>query len=223
MSRRYQQFFYSFTHGLVGLHGHFAMVQEVKASLIVQDLTYTADAFGVGGNSITIQYVGDGVAGAETVNVTGSAIVVHMDPTAISGSTATQIKTAVDASVAAAALVDVSVSGTGSNVQAVAAATPLAGGISDTIANSILGVSSITQSGVGEVTIVLQDVWKAVQSLEFQVLSATAQDLIPQVKSVNLTTKTIVLNLLTAGTPTDPTSDITIYMRMLIRSSSITI
>lgn len=98
------------------------------AALVVQDLTYTADLFGTAGNSITIQYIGDGVAGAETVNVVASAIVVHMDPTAVTGSTATQIKAAVDASVAASALISVAVTGTGSNVQAVAAATPLAGG-----------------------------------------------------------------------------------------------
>ncbi len=112
----------------------------VASSLVVQDLTYTADVRGTAGDGITIQYVGDGVAGAETVDVTTLAIVVHMDPTAVIGSTATQIKTAVDASVAASALISVAVSGTGSNVQAVAAATPLAGGVAsevDVTANSV--------------------------------------------------------------------------------------
>ncbi len=112
----------------------------VASHLIVQDLTYTAATRGVAGDSITIQYVGDGVAGAETVNVTATAIVVHMDPTVIVGSTATQIKAAIDASAAALLLVSVAISGTGSNVQAVAAATPLAGGVNsevDVTANTL--------------------------------------------------------------------------------------
>lgn len=105
----------------------------VSSSLIVQDLTYTAATRGVAGDSITIEYIGDGVAGAETVDVTVNAIVVHMDATVIIGSTATQIKTAVDASSAAHALVSVAVTGTGSNVQAVAAATPLASGVNSEV------------------------------------------------------------------------------------------
>lgn len=106
----------------------------VKASLIVQDLTYTAVAFGTSGNSITIRYLGDGTGGAETVSVVGNAITVHMEDGA---STATQIRAAVIASVAASALVTVAVSGTGSNAQAAAAATPLAGGIGDAAAVTI--------------------------------------------------------------------------------------
>lgn len=105
----------------------------VAASLVVQDLTYTADVRGTAGNSITIQYIGDGTAGAETVDVTVNAIVVHMDPTAVTGSTATQIKTAVDASVPASALISVAVTGVGENVQAVAASTPLAGGVASEV------------------------------------------------------------------------------------------
>lgn len=98
------------------------------ASLVVQDLTYTAQDAGEAGNDITIQYIGDGVSGSETVNVTGTNIVVHMDPTAVTGSTADDILAAIEASGPADALVAVAVTGTGSNVQAVAAATPLAGG-----------------------------------------------------------------------------------------------
>ena len=46
----------------------------VAATLIVQDLTYTAVTAGTAGNSITIAYVDDGTAGAETVSVLGTAI-----------------------------------------------------------------------------------------------------------------------------------------------------
>jgi hypothetical protein len=108
----------------------------VAADLAVQDLTYTADVAGVAGNDITIAYIADGTAGAETVDVTGTDIVVHMDATPVTGSTATQIKTAVDASAPASALISVAVTGTGSNVQAAAAETPLADGAEPVIVST---------------------------------------------------------------------------------------
>jgi hypothetical protein len=105
----------------------FAVAAETAASLIVQDLTYTAVAnLGAGGNSITIAYVAGGTAGAEVVTVTGNAISVSMETTV---STATQVKAAIDASAAAIALVSVAVTGTGSTAQVAAAATALAGGV----------------------------------------------------------------------------------------------
>lgn len=102
-----------------------ALDAGVAADLEVQDLTYTADDVGVAGNDITIAYVDDGTGGAETVDVTGTDIVVHMEAAV---STATQIKTAVDASAPASALISVAVTGTGSNAQNAAAETPLADG-----------------------------------------------------------------------------------------------
>ena len=95
------------------------------AVLVVQDLTYTAVEAGPDGNSITIAYIDDGVAGAETVDVTGTDIVVHMDDGV---STALEIEAAINASAAALLLVEVAVTGTGSDAQVAAAETPLAGG-----------------------------------------------------------------------------------------------
>lgn len=105
----------------------FVVPTETAASLIVQDLTYTAVAdLGQDGNSITIAYTGSGTAGAEVVTVTGTAISIQIG----SGvSTATQIRTAFNASAAAVALASCAVSGTGSNAQTTASATPLAGGV----------------------------------------------------------------------------------------------
>lgn len=100
---------------------------ETAASLIVQDLTYTAVAdLGSGGNSITIAYVAGGTAGTEVVTVTGNAISVSIEDGV---STATQIRTKINASAAAVALVSCAISGTGSTVQVAATATALAGGI----------------------------------------------------------------------------------------------
>lgn len=121
----------------------------VLPSLVVQDLTYSALVRSTAGNSITIQYVGDGVAGAETVNVTLLAIVVHMDPTAVTGSTATNIAAAILASAPASALVTAPVTGTGSTVQAVAAATPLAGGVNSEV-NIVANTLAIPTHGFPE-------------------------------------------------------------------------
>ena len=98
----------------------------VAASRVIQDLTYTADNVGSNGNLITITYTGGGTAGAEVVTVVGNAISVQIE----SGvSTALQIKTAVDASLAAAALVNVAITGVGGNAQVTAAAVNLQNGL----------------------------------------------------------------------------------------------
>jgi len=99
---------------------------NVPASLILQDLTYTAACTDFdAGNSITIAYTAGGTAGSEVVTVVGPAISVSID-TAVS--TATQIKAAIDASLAAQELVSVSISGVGATAQVAVGATSLAGG-----------------------------------------------------------------------------------------------
>lgn len=99
----------------------------VAASKVIQDLTYTADSAGQAGNNISIAYTTGGTAGAEVVTVNGNAISVQIE-TGVS--TATQIKAAVDGSVAASALVGVAISGTGSNAQtAPVSQTYLSGGL----------------------------------------------------------------------------------------------
>lgn len=100
---------------------------SVKASKVIQDLTFTADTAGAAGNSITIAYTTGATAGSEVVSVVGTAISVQI---ATGVSTATQIKAAVDAAAPAAALVDTAISGTGSTAQtAPVAPTNLAGGV----------------------------------------------------------------------------------------------
>lgn len=98
----------------------------VAASLIVQDITYTAAIKGEAGNDITIAYTGGATAGAEVVTVTGNAISIQIQ-TAVS--TATQVKAAFDAEAAAVALAAASISGTAGDAQVVAAAAALAGGV----------------------------------------------------------------------------------------------
>lgn len=98
---------------------------ESTASLIIQDLTYTAVTAGFDGNDISIEYIGGGTAGAEVVTVDGSFIEIQIQ----SGvSTATEVKAAFDASAPAVALAACAISGTAGDAQVVAAETNLAGG-----------------------------------------------------------------------------------------------
>ena len=73
----------------------------VKASLQIQDLTFTAVTAGTGGNAITIAYTDTGTQGAEAVTVVGSAISVDIEDGV---STAEDIKAKLDDSTAARAL-----------------------------------------------------------------------------------------------------------------------
>ncbi len=105
----------------------FAVPAETAASKVVQDLTYTAVAnLGQDANTYTVRYIVGGTAGSEIVTVTGTNIVITIE-TAVS--TATQVKTAFDASAAATALMSVAVTGTGSTAQIANSAQTLAGGV----------------------------------------------------------------------------------------------
>ncbi len=98
------------------------------------------------------------------------------------------------------------------------------------IASSTTGVSSqslngatAARTGVGEITITLQDKFPELLACDFRIQSATAQDLVPHIKSVDVVTaKTIVVRLLTGATAADPASAIVLYMNALLRNSSIT-
>ncbi len=112
----------------------FTVPVETAASRVINGITYTATANqGAGGNSITVQLVdgtGDTPAvtnGTETVFVTSKAIVVHIDPTSVIGSSETNVRIAVNANTSAAALV--TATGTSATVASVTAATPLQSGV----------------------------------------------------------------------------------------------
>jgi len=54
----------------------------IAASKEIQGMTYSAKTPGAASNDISIEYIADGTAGAETVDVTESEIVVHIEDTA---------------------------------------------------------------------------------------------------------------------------------------------
>lgn len=98
---------------------------SVKASVVIDDITYTAVNGGSQGNAITIEYVDTVLAGAETAVVTGNAILVNLEDGV---STATQVSAAIGASAAALLLVSRVITGTASDPQVITAATNLLGG-----------------------------------------------------------------------------------------------
>jgi len=100
------------------------------ASLILQDITYTAVTPGTGGNAITVTNVVAGNNTALSVAVAGNAITVNLatNGAGAATSTAAAVAAAVAASGPASALVTPKVTGNTNTVQAAVAATNLAGG-----------------------------------------------------------------------------------------------
>jgi hypothetical protein len=100
----------------------------LKALKAIQDLTYTAATAGDAGNDISLKYTDPAAPSqALSVSVVGDAIEVLLatDSSSVITSTANDIKTAVEG---ATALVDITVTGTGTTVQTAQAQTFLAGG-----------------------------------------------------------------------------------------------
>lgn len=101
----------------------------VAASLVVQDLTYAANARGALGNTYSIRYLDNTPGGPVTVTVDTGNVTVNMDATPVTGSTADAIKAVLDVTAAFTAIMSATVTGTGSTVQSAQAQTPLASGV----------------------------------------------------------------------------------------------
>lgn len=111
----------------VGIKREIAGAAGFFASLALQDLTYRAQTPGTEANATAVKYESLGGPGAITVLVDDQLITVTFPV----GSTATQVRDAVRASIPASALVSVTTTGTGSNVQTAPATGTLAGGAYD--------------------------------------------------------------------------------------------
>jgi len=99
----------------------------VKASLVVQDITYQINQPGTDGNNITVEYLNTTTAGNEVATLSGGQ---HIQVTIESGvSTATQVLAALNAVPAIITNALITITGTASNPQVTYAQTNLAGGI----------------------------------------------------------------------------------------------
>jgi hypothetical protein len=142
----------------------YASAPGAFADLVVHDITYTSIVDGPFGNSITIEYTNPGAPSQPlSVQVTGTDISVSLETNGGSAliSTATDVLGAIQGS-DAQSLVDAVVTGTGSNVQAIEAATPLAGGAAgpipagtkvDSIQDSLPLVTQIGNTTAGSTSI----------------------------------------------------------------------
>ena len=115
-----------FASGLTINMNSVTLYAGVKASAVIQDLTFEADVAGTEWNAVTVEYTTGGTAGSEVVTLLGYAITVQIEDGV---STATQVKAALDANFNIASAIDVTISGTASNPQVAVAPTSLTGGI----------------------------------------------------------------------------------------------
>lgn len=191
------------------------------ATLVDNGITYLAQTMGAAGNSITIALVAGGTAGSEVVTVSGSAISVSIQ----SGvSTRTQVKAAIDASAAAAALVSVSVS-SGGTAASLLSATALASGASTVLVPVGLSSLTVTQIGTGLFQIALADKYQALLSANIMLQRATAVNLVAQLQSADVSNATaasrvIVFRMNAVATPTNLAANDILYIRLELRNSS---
>lgn len=216
-NRLFNQFLFSFTKMLTSVHGQISLVQAVKAAVTAQGVTYTADLFGTSGNLITVTLTTGGTAGAEVVTVSGNAISVQIQ----SGvTTQTQLKTALDGSTEAAALISVAVA-SGATAVAAATAVTLTGGV-DGVSDSTIKGATVVRSGVGEYTVTLSDKYAALMDCQLTLEASTAVDLVPQIKSHDVSgAKTIVFRLLAGATPTEVAAAAKVHFKAFLRNSSV--
>lgn len=132
----------------------------IKASKVIQGLTYTADTAGANGNSISLTYVDPAAPSqALSVAVVGSAITVNLatDSSSVITSTANDVSTAVSGYPAAAALVDVS--GSGASPLTAQALTLLVGGADAATAGDVykVSVAGSHNFGAGAIDFVVGD------------------------------------------------------------------
>lgn len=85
------------------------------------------------------------------------------------------------------------------------------------------GVASISRSGTGEYTVTLDDAFTSLVGANFQVLAATAVDLVAQIKSETVaTTKKVIFNMNAGATPTDTANGVTqdVFMTLALINTS---
>jgi len=88
---------------------------------------------------------------------------------------------------------------------------------------TIIG-ATVTKTGTGEYTIVLDSSYQALMSLQASLSAAVAVDLVAQFGAADVVTaRTIVVRLNTGATPTNPSAVCRINVAILLRDSSVVI
>ena len=187
----------------------------IAASLVANGITYTADATGTAGNSITIALVVGGTAGSEVVTVLGNAISVEIE----SGvSTRTQVKTALDNSVAAAALISVSVT-SGATAASLLTATALAGGAAAVLL-PLTRDFQIAETSEAIYTITLNQQYTALLGCDIMLLRPTVVNLIAHLQSADMTAGTITFAMQTGGNVVKLATNDRLIIQLLLRANA---
>lgn len=208
---------YNFERMAVKLMGSLTVTDVgAFAARVTQGITITANTMGSLGNSITIAFTGGGTAGSEVVTVSTYAISVQIQ----SGvSTITQVRAAINASGAAAALV----TAVGTSASTVATASALALQNGDDTDFTVVGMSgcTVTQTGTGIFLITLANPYANLLTFNASILRTAAVDLITQLQSVDTSsTKKIYFRTQAAATPTDLAANDILYIDLTLRNSN---
>ncbi len=230
-NRRYtSQFSYSFERMPVRLMAAFTQTGSTgaAASVTTQGITLTAVTMGSAGNSITIAFTPGATAGSEVVSVMGSAISVQIS-TGVSS--VTQVRTAINLSAAAAALV--TATGTSASTVATASAVALTSGAdtSFTVVNaqgntSTAGVASgmtLSQTATGVFKISLADPYASLLCANISIQKASATDIKAQIASAATafgSAQAISFRTIAVATPTNLASGDVIYLDINLRNSA---
>ena len=113
-----------------------------------------------------------------------------------------------------------------SNVQAIAKQVKIVAGSAAFNSSGVIGTqnfsgASVARTGTGAYTITLTDVYPALVGANIIISKATAADLVPQINSVNLSSKTISFRLLTGATPTDLAEAGSFYVTLIFKNTTL--
>lgn len=91
------------------------------------------------------------------------------------------------------------------------------------VANSGVGIASVSRSGIGDYLVTLQDAYVAIRNANAMAISSSAQDLMFQLKSADPTSaaKTVRILARAGAAPVDPTSGTVIMAKFELKNSSV--
>lgn len=91
-----------------------------------------------------------------------------------------------------------------------------------TVSSETINGATCARTAAGQYTITLDSTYNSLLSVHATLEAATAVDLVPQVKSDDVSVaKTIVINLNTGATPTDPAAVCKLHVSIFLRNSSV--
>lgn len=87
--------------------------------------------------------------------------------------------------------------------------------------NSKVGISSLVRSATGTFTLTLEDLYFGLKSVKGLVRKSTGEDIRWQLKSVDLSSKTLEMFTLTGSSATDPSEDLPFYLKLEVKNSTL--